>query len=688
MAAHATRALVTELADAPVAIAQRVALLGGVAPIATLPDQALLDVAGRLGEERYEPGATVFAEGDPGDRLFIVAAGEGELSAAGSVGQVPLATLGPGEMLGELSLLSSAGKRNATLTALTALTVLTLPGSGFRELLANHPDTRTAFELYAEQLLTARFIKSVGPFMTLDDRSRRALAQHLTRQTVAAGETIIRQGEIGQSCYLVRAGRVDVLLETDSGEQRVVTSMGPGSVFGEAALLTDAPRSATVRASEPCEVLELQRSDLQTVLEQDRSFGREMVQLFRLQERPRRDAGVLLSERQTPEGETLTILKHPEHLTYYRLSERGRFIWERLDGDHDLRALTLELFREFREFAPQGIGSVIDGLARTKMVDTGTLTGSLGAPLLKPSRGQRVLTRARRTMTREASLHNLDGHITAAYDRGVRVLFTRPAQLLFAAIGITGLVAFVLVAGSAHKALSGPHKELLLIIFPATFVSIFLHEAAHAFTVKAFGRQVNRGGVGWYWFGPMAFVDTSDMWLGTRRQRILVSLAGPYADFIVAGAASIAALTVSNTIAAALLWSFALPSYIAVLSNLNPLLEFDGYHILTDLLDRPNLRAQAMAWLGTNFPAALRDRKRLRGHRVDLAYSLGSLLFIIASAALVVVLYRLTIRGVIASVLPATLASALAWLLALAVSVLAGLGVTAELRAIRAGARS
>jgi hypothetical protein len=53
--------------------------------------------------------------------------------------------------------------------------------------------------------------------------------------------------------------------------------------------------------------------------------------------------------------------------------------------------------------------------------------------------------------------------------------------------------------------------------------------------VKAFGREVHRAGVGWYWFGPIAFVDTTDMWLDGPRKRILVSCAGPAADLVLGG---------------------------------------------------------------------------------------------------------------------------------------------------------
>jgi putative peptide zinc metalloprotease protein len=120
-----------------------------------------------------------------------------------------------------------------------------------------------------------------------------------------------------------------------------------------------------------------------------------------------------------------------------------------------------------------------------------------------------------------------------------------------------------------------------------------------------------------------------------------------------------------------------------VLANLNPLMEFDGYYILSDLLERPNLRPKALSWLGRNLLPALREPERLRGHRLELLYGLSSVLYIAFSAVLTVVLYRLIVQGWMEGFLPDALAAALAWVLAAAVVILAALGVLGEMRGAR-----
>jgi putative peptide zinc metalloprotease protein len=658
-------------------------LLPAVPVFAELDGADLADIARMLEEERYAPGEVVFAEGDPGDRLLIVADGTAELCAAGLVEMVPLATLERGDLVGEQSLLAPrTGRRNARLTAATSLRILALSEQAFDVLLERHPSLRTGFELHAEELSTDRFIARVGPFMSLDTRARRALARRVIKHAFEAGQILVRQGEQSDSCYLLRSGSVEVLVADEQGTHTVAT-IGAGNVVGEMAMLTDAPRSATVRATEPCDVLELSRADVDAVLSGSHATQREFIRLTQSRRHPRRDPLVLVSERISSEGETITTLKHPERLTYYRLSERGRFIWDHLDGLHDLKALTGLILRRFGQFAPAAIADIVSGLSQSGMVITSGLRSELDDAGATHAGTDRLLRRAREVLETEISLRNVDRRLTRAYNAFGWIFFTRPARLVLAATMITGLVAFVAEAPDAHQALAHEHKQALLWLIPSMFVSVVVHEAAHALAVKSFGREVHRAGVGWYWFGPIAFVDTTDMWLDGPRKRILVSCAGPAADLVLGGIAAIAAVAVSDNGLAAALWIVAVPNYLAVVANLNPLLEFDGYHVLSDALDRPNLRSEALAWLGRQRVGSLRNREPLEQHRVDLAYSVGAILYIAFNAVVIVVVYRLTVEGALTNLVPAWVAIGLGWALAGGVSVLAILAVSGELRGLR-----
>jgi CRP-like cAMP-binding protein len=84
-----------------------------------------------------------------------------------------------------------------------------------------------------------------------------ALSRGLALRRVPRGEPVIREGETGTSFFVVASGRVAVTTRDDRGVAVVVARLGEGEFFGEMALLSGAPRAATVTAEEPCELLEL-----------------------------------------------------------------------------------------------------------------------------------------------------------------------------------------------------------------------------------------------------------------------------------------------------------------------------------------------------------------------------------------------------------------------------------------------
>ncbi|UCH29843.1 MAG: Crp/Fnr family transcriptional regulator [Myxococcales bacterium] len=83
--------------------------------------------------------------------------------------------------------------------------------------------------------------------------------------SLPGGTTVFRQGEPGGSVYVIRAGKVRVLKESN-GRRRMVTTLGPGDFFGEMAVVTGSPRSATVEVVEDAELLKVPAGKLQEMV--------------------------------------------------------------------------------------------------------------------------------------------------------------------------------------------------------------------------------------------------------------------------------------------------------------------------------------------------------------------------------------------------------------------------------------
>jgi small-conductance mechanosensitive channel/CRP-like cAMP-binding protein len=92
------------------------------------------------------------------------------------------------------------------------------------------------------------------------------LAAQVSRLPYAHGEAIVREGEPGDSFYLIERGTVAVTIGAGDGGTRMLTRMAAGDYFGEMSLLTGEPRSATVVAESDVAVLEVERADFESVL--------------------------------------------------------------------------------------------------------------------------------------------------------------------------------------------------------------------------------------------------------------------------------------------------------------------------------------------------------------------------------------------------------------------------------------
>jgi NADH dehydrogenase len=100
----------------------------------------------------------------------------------------------------------------------------------------------------------------------------------LRREHYEPGQTVVRQGEVGQAIYVVASGTAEIVRETPEGEV-VVTTLGPGDHFGEKAVFERRRRTATVRATSPLEVLSLGEDEARALAETIQTFGAAVKEL-------------------------------------------------------------------------------------------------------------------------------------------------------------------------------------------------------------------------------------------------------------------------------------------------------------------------------------------------------------------------------------------------------------------------
>lgn len=178
----------------------------------------------------------------------------------------------------------------------------------------------------------------------------------------------------------------------------------------------------------------------------------------------------------------------------------------------------------------------------------------------------------------------------------LRPLFSRPAALLWLGVvsfaAVLALLNFAALSGASQRVLA-PENLLLLLL---SFVVIkAIHEFAHAYAVKMWGGDVTEMGLTVLVLAPVPYVDASSAWLfRDKHKRMLVGAAGMVAELLVAALALFVWLLVEPGMVRETAFNVLLIGGVStLLFNSNPLIRFDGYYILQDWLEIPNLATRA-----------------------------------------------------------------------------------------------
>jgi putative peptide zinc metalloprotease protein len=357
-------------------------------------------------------------------------------------------------------------------------------------------------------------------------------------------------------------------------------------------------------------------------------------------------------------GGRYTVLKNPHGDKgagrYVRLEPADVALFELMDSHRSVQEILVEYLERSGTFA-------LERLARlTSALRVNGFFGEEPPPIYEKLGAIRArrdpLTRAslwlRRLIVWDiARWTNADGAVDRVYRLIGWMAFTRVGAAILVGFGLLGLVLwFQQTRSPIHQlvTLNGSYVQGLIALTLLQVISISIHEAGHALAIRHFGRHVRRFGVAMYYLFPCFYVDSTDMSLGTRRQRVIVSLAGPFAGLTVAAACCVVTELAPTTLAGAIAFKASSLLVFQFVLNLLPILELDGYHVLVDALDAPFLRPRALAFVRGQ--AVIKLRRRARWSREEIGLALfGTVAIFISLATLALSLLIWQTRIVIAA---------------------------------------
>lgn len=194
-------------------------------------------------------------------------------------------------------------------------------------------------------------------------------------------------------------------------------------------------------------------------------------------------------------------------------------------------------------------------------------------------------------MRPDGVLRGLSGYVGWLYSPAFALL-TIAAALVGLFLATRQWDAFT---GGFPYLLTGPGVAVGLL---ALVVLKVFHELGHGLTARRYGIRARRAGVAFMFFVPMLYTDLTDAWrLTSRRQRVLIGAAGILTELVVACWALLLWSFVPDGLLRSVLFFWATAAWVlTVVVNASPFMRFDGYYVLSDAVDRPNLHATAFAF--------------------------------------------------------------------------------------------
>ena len=318
---------------------------------------------------------------------------------------------------------------------------------------------------------------------------------------------------------------------------------------------------------------------------------------------------------------TTYVVKDPVARRFFRFREVEQFIAQQLDGVTSLDLVRRRVEERFGQpLAQETLRQFIEQFRRFRLLDSVEREASDGQQ--RRLRGSLLYIRLK-AVDPDRLLEWLVPRVSVVFTRAFLACST---LAIVTALGLTvaGWSAFVRDLSHLYR------FDALLLAWVTTLSVTIAHEFAHGVTCKRFGGHVNEMGFLLLYFQPALYCNVSDAWLiPEKSKRLWVSFAGAYLEMTVWAVATLVWRisnpdTWLNFVALVIMAT----SGIKTLFNINPLIKLDGYYLLSDYLEIPNLRRKSVGALRARVRALWNlsvDALRLRGREERIYLWYGAL---------------------------------------------------------------
>jgi len=318
-------------------------------------------------------------------------------------------------------------------------------------------------------------------------------------------------------------------------------------------------------------------------------------------------------------GNSYAVIANPRDQIHIQLTPKDLDLLDLMDGTRTVKEIVFERFQDEGSLELESVADMVRSLYEANFLeqryfDVEAVVGEAMDPASTARKKARTFAK-----TLSVSWNGADRLVQWLYRAGLKVFFNRGVLALTALASVLGFIAFVDLARSHRFGLAG--KSLawaFILLLVLDYVMVFVHELGHALVLVHHGRHIKSAGFMIYFGSPAFFVESTDVLLLDKKSRLAQSAAGPFADMVVAAVASLIAWAYPEWALSETLYKFAVLNYISILMNLIPLLELDGYWLLAEAIDVPDLRPRSLRFLRHDLWHKIRNREHWARSEVGL----------------------------------------------------------------------
>ena len=309
----------------------------------------------------------------------------------------------------------------------------------------------------------------------------------------------------------------------------------------------------------------------------------------------------LTARRQRYQDQSYWVVKDPVGLNYFRFQEEEYALLQMLDGESSLDQIKDNFEREFppQKISVEELAQFIGMLHRSGLV-IADVPGQGGQLKKRGDKRKRKERLSKLTNVLSIRFKGVDPDKVLTWMHGyVGWFFSKPMAIVTCILGIAALSLVMVQFDVFQSKLPAFHEFFAaknwVYLFVALGVTKVIHEFGHGLSCKHFGGECHEMGVMLLVMTPCLYCNVSDSWmLPNKWHRAFIGAAGMYVELVMASIATFVWwFTEPGLVNQLALSTIFVCSVSTLLFNANPLLRYDGYYILSDLMEIPNLRQKS-----------------------------------------------------------------------------------------------